>query len=53
MHSEREDRFLLVGQDASGRLLVVTHTERGNTVRIISARAATRSERRDYEEADG
>ncbi|MFL5385978.1 MAG: BrnT family toxin [Longimicrobiaceae bacterium] len=51
-HSEREDRFLLIGQDVSGRLLVVAHTERGDTIRIISARPATRGERRDYEEAN-
>ena len=51
-HSEREDRFLLIGQDLSGRLLGVAHTERGNTIRIISARLATRGERRDYEESD-
>jgi len=49
-HSEREDRFLLLGQDHSGRLLVVTHAERGDAIRIISARTASRSERRDYEE---
>jgi uncharacterized protein len=49
-HSEREDRFLLLGRSSTGRLLVVTHTERGQTVRIITARAASRRERRDYEE---
>lgn len=49
-HSEREGRFLLLGRSSSGRLLVVTHTERGEAVRIISARAASRRERRDYEE---
>ncbi|HEX8271211.1 MAG TPA: BrnT family toxin [Longimicrobiaceae bacterium] len=49
-HSEREERFLLLGRSSSGRLLVVTHTERGEAVRIISARAASRRERRDYEE---
>jgi uncharacterized protein len=49
-HSEREERFLLLGRSSSGRLLVVTHTERTEAVRIISARAASRRERRDYEE---
>jgi len=49
-HSGREERFLLLGRSASGRLLVVTHTERAQAVRIISARAASRTERRDYEE---
>jgi uncharacterized protein len=50
LHSESEQRFLLLGVSARGRLLVVVHTERGETVRIISARAATRVERRKYEE---
>jgi uncharacterized protein len=52
-HSEREDRFLLLGRSSTGRLLVVTHTERGQAVRIITARPASRRERRDYEEDAG
>ncbi|MDN5882313.1 MAG: BrnT family toxin [Nitrosospira sp.] len=48
-HSETEDRFLLLGQAASGRLLVVCHTERGGTIRIINARSADRRERAEYE----
>ena len=51
-HSQREKRFLLLGLDRSGRLLVVIHTERGDAIRLISARTATRGERREYEEGD-
>jgi uncharacterized protein len=52
-HSEDELRFLLLGKGHSGRLLVVSHTDRGETVRIISARLANRHERRTYEEEPG
>jgi hypothetical protein len=48
-HSEHEDRFLLIGRSDSGRLLVVSHTERPQAIRIISARPASRREWRDYE----
>jgi uncharacterized DUF497 family protein len=41
---------LLLGASTPGRLLVVAHTERRDTIRIISARLATRRERRIYEE---
>lgn len=50
-HSQHEDRFLLLGRDLSGRLVVVTHVERTAAIRIISA--ASRRERRDYEEGAG
>lgn len=49
-HSVDEERFLLLGISYRGRLLVVAHTVREEAIRIISARKATRSERRDYEE---
>ena len=49
-HSTREDRFLTFGQSISGRLLAVIHTVRGASMRIISARPATRRERKIYEE---
>jgi len=49
-HSFGEERMLTFGVSSSGRLLVVAHTERGETIRIISARIATRQERRIYEE---
>jgi uncharacterized DUF497 family protein len=46
-----EERFLTLGSDAFGRLLVVVYTWRGqDTIRIISARRATPHERRTYEE---
>jgi uncharacterized DUF497 family protein len=48
--SHEEDRFVLVGLSDRGRLLVVVHTERGDAVRLISARLATRHERQIYEE---
>ena len=44
-----EARFVSVGRSESGRLIVVTYTEREESVRIISARAATPKERRQYE----
>ncbi|HEY3319413.1 MAG TPA: BrnT family toxin [Planctomycetota bacterium] len=49
-HSEDEDRFLTFGCSSTGRLLVVSHTDREEATRIISARVATRRERRIYEE---
>ena len=49
-HSVGEERFITFGMSQSGRLLVVSHTEQGDTIRIFSARRATRSERRLYEE---
>jgi uncharacterized DUF497 family protein len=48
-HSNGESREILVGHSALGRLLVVCFTERPQAIRIISARSATRHERRDYE----
>lgn len=49
-HPAREARFLLLGRSDAGRLLVVGHTERGDRIRLITARLATRPERRAYEE---
>lgn len=49
-HSNDEDRFVLIGESVRGRLLVVVHTERGDNLRLISARLATASERRTYEQ---
>lgn len=48
-HSFEEQRYLTFGISNAGRLLVVSHTERRRTLRIISARRAVRSERRIYE----
>ena len=50
LHSEDEDRFALLGCSCRNRLLVVVHTHRGDRIRIISARPATKRERRQYEE---
>ena len=49
-HSRDEDRFLTFGYSSANRLLVVSHTDRGDRTRIISAREATRQERRQHEE---
>jgi hypothetical protein len=49
-HSESEDRWVLLGMVGPDNLLVVVHTERtAGTIRIISARRATRRERGSYE----
>ena len=48
-HSNDETRFLSLGNSTGGRLLVVSSTERGPAIRIISAREATPRERRQYE----
>jgi len=50
-HSAAERRSVLLGFSQSNRLLAVMFTERGDRLRLISARAATRRERRHYEEA--
>lgn len=49
-HSVGENRYVIIGISRFGQLLVVAHTDRGEKVRIISARRATRLERRFYEE---
>jgi uncharacterized DUF497 family protein len=49
-HSLGEERLITFGMSQNGRLLVVSHTEQGDTIRIFSARRATRSERKLYEE---
>jgi len=49
VHSEQEDRFVSVGESRRQRILVVVFTERGDRIRLISARVATRRERKDYE----
>jgi uncharacterized DUF497 family protein len=49
-HSEDEERFVLIGYSHRGRILVIVHTDRGDRIRIISARQATRKERRHHEE---
>jgi uncharacterized DUF497 family protein len=44
-----EKRFVTIGSDAIGRIIVVVYAYRGNTVRLISARKATPTERKQYE----
>jgi len=51
-HSENEERWVTMGLSNRQRLLVVVHTEEGETSRIISARLADRHERRKYEEGN-
>jgi hypothetical protein len=48
--SDEEDRFVTLGADLFGRILVVVYTWRGDTVRLISARKATARERQQYGE---
>jgi len=49
-HSEDEERYLIIGESNQGRLLIVSYTERGDLMRLISAREVTRTERESYEE---
>jgi len=51
-HSQAENRFIILGRSHRGRILVVVHTERGDNIRIISARPASRRERKTYEQAN-
>lgn len=51
-HSEDEDRYLTMGTATAGRLLLVSPTDRGDKVRLLSAREASRRERRDYEDGN-
>jgi uncharacterized protein len=49
-HSIDERRYLIIGMSALARILVVSHTETGDSVRIINARTATGHEQKFYEE---
>ena len=49
-HSASEQRFVTVGTSIKNRILIVAHTDRKDSVRIISVRKATRRERKYYEE---
>lgn len=46
--NSQEERFITIGQDALGRILIVVYTWRDDRVRIISARRATARERAEY-----
>jgi uncharacterized DUF497 family protein len=50
-HSDSENRYLRFGMSGRHRLLLVSYTERGDRIRIISARLATKNERKTYEQA--
>ena len=49
-HSHGEYRFIMLGESTQGRLLFVSYMERNNAIRLISAREATLSERKAYEQ---
>jgi uncharacterized DUF497 family protein len=49
-HSVSENRYIIIGESYKQRLLFVSYTERGDIVRLISAREATPSEKKGYEE---
>ena len=49
-HSDAEDRFIILGMTLANRLLFVSFTEQGDKIRIISAREATKQERKLYED---
>jgi len=49
LHSRDEERLVLIGMSYNNHLLVIVHAERGDNIRIISARKATKKERKYYE----
>lgn len=51
-HSHDEYRYLIVGESSRGRLLIVSYAERGDLVRVISARELTSAEQKEYEEGE-
>lgn len=51
-HSQHEDRYHVLGQTHVGRRLFIAFTMRGTQIRVISARAMTRIERRMYDETE-
>jgi len=51
LHSTQEDRFVITGLSNRQRILVVVHADRGDRIRMISARLASSSERKKYESA--
>jgi len=52
-HSEEEDREITIGHSVKQRALFISHCQRGDRIRIISARKATRKERKQHEEGIG
>ncbi len=51
-HSFEEQRFIIVGSSHRGRLLIIAYTERGDRIRLITARELTSNERKAYEQGD-
>lgn len=49
-HSINESRFITIGLSNTGKIIILSHTDRGSRIRIISARKAARKEQRFYEE---
>ena len=49
-HSIYESRFITIGLSTGDKIIILSHTDRGDNIRIISARKATRKEQRFYEE---
>jgi len=49
-HSEAEHRYIIIGESSKNRLLLVAYTERGDKIRLISARPATKQEEKAYQE---
>ena len=49
-HSNTEERLLIIGISNKNQVIVVSYTERGDIIRLINARKATRNERKQYEE---
>ena len=52
LHSLAEERFVTIGVSETGKIPVVVATERGDSLRLISARPASKREKKQYEEAD-
>ncbi|MEY2985183.1 MAG: hypothetical protein RLZZ568_1800 [Cyanobacteriota bacterium] len=51
-HSYGEERYVIIGVSSANRILIVSHSDRVDRVRIISAREATRNEQRFYEDGE-
>ncbi len=49
-HSEQEQRYITIGQSRQGRVILVAHLDRGDRIRIIGARKASRREAHEYRE---
>jgi uncharacterized DUF497 family protein len=49
-HSINENRFVTIGLSTAGKIIILSHTDRGDRIRIISARKTTRKEQKFYEE---